>query len=119
MNKEISMKWNSLNAVDQLEKIKAESKEKPVLIFKHSTRCNISRATLDRLERNWKEDEMSNITPYFLDLISYRSISNLIAEEFDVEHESPQILIIDKEKSVYTESHFNIDYQKIKAAVKN
>lgn len=113
------MKWNTLNAPDQIDRIREESKENPVLIFKHSTRCNISRTTLDRLERNWKEDEMTHVKPYFLDLLSYRQISNRISEEFDVEHESPQILIIKNERSTYHRSHFEIDYTQIKEAVKS
>lgn len=113
------MKWNSLYTEEQINQILKESNEKPVLIFKHSTRCNISRATLDRLERNWKEAEMSHIKVYMLDLLSYREISNRIAATFDVEHESPQILIIEKEKAVYDRSHFEIDYQQIKEAVKS
>jgi bacillithiol system protein YtxJ len=113
------MKWNVLSAPDQIEKIRQESKETPVLIFKHSTRCNISRTTLDRLERNWKEEEMRGVKLYYLDLISYRNVSNELAEVFDVEHESPQILIIKDEVSAYHRSHFEIDYTQIKEVVKN
>lgn len=113
------MKWNTLNSPEQLVQLREESKEKRILIFKHSTRCNISRTTLDRLERNWNDAEMTHIKPYFLDLLSYRNISNQIAEEFGVEHESPQILIIENQRAVYDRSHFEIDYHQIKEAVKN
>lgn len=113
------MKWNTLESQDQIGQIKKESQELPVLIFKHSTRCNISRATLDRLERNWKEAELPEMKLYFLDLLSYRQISDQIAEEFEVWHESPQVLIIRNERSTFDTSHFNIDFQKIKEAVKN
>ena len=113
------MNWIELTTVKQLEQIKNESQEKPVLIFKHSTRCSTSRMSLDRLERHWNSKEMKDIKPYFLDLISYREISNLIAAQFNVLHESPQVLIIWKGKSVLDLSHFEIDYQQIKEAVKN
>jgi bacillithiol system protein YtxJ len=113
------MKWNALTAEKQIEQIREESKESPVLIFKHSTRCNISRTTLDRLERNWRDDEMSGVKPYYLDLISYRNISNQLAEVFDVEHESPQVLIIKDQVSAYHRSHFEIDYTQIKEAIKS
>ena len=113
------MEWNVLNSLEQIEQIRAESNEKLVLIFKHSSRCNISRTTLDRLERNWKEEEMKKVKAYFLDLISYRSVSNELAEVFDVEHESPQILLIEKEVSAYNRSHFEIDYAQIKDAIKS
>jgi bacillithiol system protein YtxJ len=113
------MKWKVLKSLDQVSIIKKESNENPVLIFKHSTRCNISRATLDRLERNWSDDEMPNVITYFLDLLSYREISNYLAELFKVEHESPQVLIIQNERSTYDRSHFEIDYQKIKEILKS
>ena len=113
------MKWNALRSLDQIEDIRSESKENPVLIFKHSTRCNISRASLDRLERNWKDEEMKEVRLYFLDLISYREVSSRIAEEFDVEHESPQVLIIRDERSTYDRSHFEINYHQIRDAVKS
>lgn len=113
------MKWNLIQSPEQIEKIKEESKSTAVLIFKHSTRCNISAATLDRLERNWKEEEMANVKPYFLDLLSYRQLSNQIAEEFGIEHESPQVMIIRNEKPSFNVSHFQIDYQRIRDQVKS
>jgi len=113
------MKWSELSSVEQIEQIRKESTEKPILIFKYSSRCSLSRMALDRLERNWKDTEMTGIKPYFLDLITYREISNRIASEFDVEHESPQVLIIENEKSIYDRSHMSIDYQQIREVVKN
>lgn len=104
------MKWINLTSKNQLENIITESATEPVVIFKHSTSCSISRATLDRLERNWKDGELTHVKPYFLDLLSYREISNNIAETFDVEHQSPQVLIIRNGKSVYDKSHFQISF---------
>jgi bacillithiol system protein YtxJ len=111
------MNWNKLRTHEQITQIKTESNEVPVLIFKHSTRCNISQATLDRLERNWKEEELPAMKLYFLDLLSHRQISDLLATEFDVWHESPQVLIIQNERSTFDTSHFNINFEKIKEAV--
>ncbi|HEY5748286.1 MAG TPA: bacillithiol system redox-active protein YtxJ [Chryseolinea sp.] len=113
------MKWSELKSPQQVDQILEESKEKAVLIFKHSTRCSVSRMALDRLERNWNESEMGHLKPYFLDLINYRDISNRIADQFQVEHESPQVLIIEKGAAVYDESHMGIDYRAIRDALKN
>jgi bacillithiol system protein YtxJ len=113
------MKWSELSSVDQIDQIRKESIENPILIFKYSSRCSLSRLALDRLERSWKETEMPGIKSYFLDLITYREISNRISHEFDVEHESPQILIIENEKSIYDKSHMGIDYQEIRDVVKS
>lgn len=113
------MNWKVLKSADQLDQIQEESKNNPVLIFKHSTRCGTSRMVLDRLERNWKATEMEHVKIYFLDLISYREASNAIADRFDVEHESPQVLIIEKGKAITSRSHMAIDYSFIREAVKN
>ena len=113
------MNWISLEELNQLDEILLESQQKPVLIFKHSTRCNISRTTFDRLERRWDVSEMGVVKRYFLDLISSREISNQIAERFEVEHQSPQILVISNGKSVLDLSHYEIDYDHIKAVFKN
>lgn len=113
------MNWNTLDQLDQLDLIKNESLKQPVLIYKHSTRCSISRASLDRLERNWKEEEMGALKPYFLDLLSFRGISNEIATTFNIAHESPQVLIVKNGKVVYHTSHFGIDYKSLLPFAKN
>jgi bacillithiol system protein YtxJ len=111
------MNWTKIINPEQLESLQAESKNQPVLIFKHSTSCSISRATLDRLERNWKQEELNNVKPYFIDLLSFRSISNSIAEIFDITHESPQLILLHQGRAVYHKSHFEIEYGQVKKAI--
>ncbi len=111
------MNWIDLNHPSQLEEIKKLSELQPVLIFKHSTRCSISATALNRLERSWKDEDMKEMKSYYLDLLSYRPISNSIAQEFDVYHQSPQALLIYKGKCVYNSSHFDITYLDIKLQV--
>ena len=106
------MNWQELTELDHIDQVIEQSKINPVLIFKHSRSCSISKATLDRLERNWNLDNEAKT--YFLDLLAYRPISRAIAERFGVQHESPQVLIIEQGKSVYDKSHFDINYQDIK-----
>jgi bacillithiol system protein YtxJ len=107
------MNWIELKDEETLEQIKAISNEHPVLLFKHSTRCSISAAALDRLERNWKDAEMTKVAPYYLDLLSYRPISTKIQTIFNVEHESPQVLIIKNGRCVYHASHIDINYKEL------
>lgn len=106
------MNWIHLTEEAQLETIKQESNERPVVIFKHSTRCSISAMAKMRLERETAPD---SITFYYLDLIRYRSLSNKIAEIFDVQHESPQVLIIRNGECIYDESHGGIEMNEITA----
>ena len=104
------MNWISLTNEEQLHQIKAISNEKPQVIFKHSTRCSISSVAKNRLERS---AQPGDIDFYFLDLIKFRTISNKIAEDFKVYHESPQILVIKNGECIYDESHSGIDMEEI------
>ncbi|GAB3916964.1 bacillithiol system redox-active protein YtxJ [Larkinella terrae] len=109
------MNWNKLQDNAQLAQIKQESAEQPVLIFKHSTRCSISSTALSRLERNWSDSV--GIKPYYLDLISYRSVSGEVAETFGVDHQSPQVLLIQNGECIYDASHFEISFDELKQQV--
>ena len=100
------MSWTQLTDLGQLNEIIDLSTTKPVLIFKHSTRCSISRMALKQFENEFDLEE--KVTPYFLDLLENRSISNEIATRFDVEHQSPQLILIKDSKAIYNVSHSDI-----------
>jgi len=110
------LNWNALTQIAQLDEIVEESAEKPVVIFKHSTRCSISRMALKNFEREYNLEE-SEVAPYFLDLLEHRDISNEIAQKFQVIHQSPQLLLIKNGKSVYDVSHSEIDAEALKSKV--
>jgi bacillithiol system protein YtxJ len=106
------MHWNELTELEQLEAIINQSEEQPVLIFKHSTRCSISRFALKQFENEF--DLQDKIAPYYLDLLNHRDISNEIALHFKVQHQSPQILLLKNRAVVYDTSHENIDATELK-----
>ncbi|CAA9246514.1 MAG: hypothetical protein AVDCRST_MAG95-1667 [uncultured Adhaeribacter sp.] len=109
--------WNLLTSVEQIEKIKEESQQQPIVIFKHSTSCSISATAKSRLERQWNEAGLENVKPYYLDLLSYRPISNQIATSFEVRHESPQLLLIRNGECTSDWSHLGIRLDEIKKAI--
>lgn len=109
------MKWNQLTSIDQLTALDEQSKTKPVLILKHSTRCSISLAALGRIERNWKENNNAQVEPYYLDLIQYRNVSDFIAQHYHIEHESPQALLLKDGKCIYSQTHMAINVPDILA----
>ena len=109
------MEWEPLNDMAQLDEIVALSKKKPVAIFKHSTRCSISRMALKQFENEF--DFSEKVTPYFLDLIAFREISNDIASRFSVQHQSPQLILIKDGKAIYNASHSDIDAAALKSKV--
>jgi bacillithiol system protein YtxJ len=104
--------WLQLTDSTQLDEIEDASNSKLVLIFKHSTRCSISRMALRQFENEFEVNE--NVLPYYLDLLNHRDISNEIASKFSVVHQSPQLLIISNEKCIYNASHSDIDAEVIK-----
>lgn len=104
--------WIQLTELSQLEEIK--NNEVPSIIFKHSTRCSISGIALRTFENSF---DIEGVKVYFLDLISFRSISNEIADKFDVFHQSPQALVIKNGTSIYDASHGDIDVQEMKKAL--
>jgi bacillithiol system protein YtxJ len=107
------MNWNQINDIAQLEQIKEESFKNPVLLFKHSTTCSISAMALNRMERNYNQEKVGNLKPYYLDLLNHRDISKKIAEEFEVEHESPQAIIVQNGEAIYNASHYDISFAEI------
>lgn len=104
--------WLQLTDISQLDEIEDASNSKLVLIFKHSTRCSISRMALRQFENEFEANE--NVLPYYFDLLNHRDISNEIAIKFSVVHQSPQLLIISKEKCIHNASHSDIDAGVIK-----
>ncbi|HEX8016751.1 MAG TPA: bacillithiol system redox-active protein YtxJ [Flavobacterium sp.] len=102
-----NINWTELTNILQLQEVEAISNEKPVVIFKHSTRCSISRMALKQFEREYDLENV--VDAYFLDLIAHRDISNEIADKFNVYHESPQLILIKNGKAVYNVSHSDID----------
>jgi bacillithiol system protein YtxJ len=111
------MEWIELNSEEKLTEASVASLQLPVLLFKHSTTCSISHTALNRLERNWRKEDDSSIKAYYLDLHSHRDLSREIASRFEVDHQSPQVLILHHQKSVYNCSHFDIDYAAIKEEI--
>src|SRR5690554_2573539 len=85
-----SFPWKPLVAIDQLDVIAESSHKKTIVIFKHSTRCFISRKVLSNFEKEASEFALK-ADPYFLDLLQFRSVSNAVAERYNVIHQSPQL----------------------------
>jgi len=109
--------WKILVQPEQLDELREASYQKPVVIFKHSTRCGISAHAKFRLEREWNfsTDELDF---YYLDLIAYRPVSNQIAVDFGVTHQSPQIILLRNGKAVFDTSHHQISARTLQEALK-
>ena len=104
--------WKVMESEASLGEWIEKSNEVPVLFFKHSTRCSISSMAKNRLETNWDLND-EQVVPVYLDLIAFRSVSNLLAEKSGVTHESPQALLFKNGEVVYNASHNSIRVEDI------
>ncbi|OEK08237.1 cytosolic protein [Flavivirga aquatica] len=96
--------WIPLNTVSQLNQIQKKSSTKTQVVFKHSTRCGISRMVMNQFVETYDLTE-KDLDLYYLDLLNYREVSNEAGYKFQVMHESPQILVIKNGVVVAHASH--------------
>ncbi|MFC7357570.1 bacillithiol system redox-active protein YtxJ [Jejudonia soesokkakensis] len=102
-----ALPWQALTSMDQLDSIVEASNSIPIVIFKHSTRCGISRMVLRNFESTYDIDS-SQIKLYYLDLLNYRNISDEVGYKFQVVHQSPQLIVIKNGVAVAHASHHSI-----------
>lgn len=106
-SKSNSYRWEYLRDVNSFNQLLEDSSQKPLVIFKHSTRCPISSMALDRFMESVSDiSEFSNLV--MIDVIDNRSISIYVAENLGVVHQSPQVIVVHNKKSIYDNSHSGI-----------
>ena len=107
------MNWIPFTRTEQIKEVAQKSQETPVVIFKHSTTCPISSIAKHRVESSWSFSE-NEVTPFYLDLLAYRQVSNGVAKQLQVHHESPQIIVLWKGEVLLDASHLDISVDEIK-----
>ena len=102
-----AINWINLTNLDEITDIKTLSTSESIFIFKHSTRCGISRIVKKQFEKLLLPNN-NNVKVYYLDLLKYRNVSDALSEVFQVRHQSPQLLIIRNGVAVKHASHYDI-----------
>lgn len=92
----------------------SQSAEGPVLLFKYSAACPIS-GKADRQMRQLAEDE--DLPVYRLVVQDSRNVSDTIAESLDVQHETPQVILLHEEEVVFEASHFDVTPEAVREAL--
>ncbi|MFC5703484.1 bacillithiol system redox-active protein YtxJ [Cohnella faecalis] len=96
--------------LEQWNEALGKTSEKPLLIFKHSTSCSVSAGAHEELLKYVSDYEASDVDFAIVHVIEDRPVSNEIAEKLDVQHKSPQAILVDKGNQVWNESHWRITY---------
>lgn len=104
--------WNPITTTQDVLTIIENSVEKPQIIFKDSVTCGISAYAKERLVSG-NDLLIAKADFNYLDLLSYRSVSNFIADELNVIHQSPQIIVLKNKEVVYRVSHHSIKPEEI------
>lgn len=110
------LNWNYLTELESLSEL-INDDSSVNLIFKHSTRCAVSIMALKSFEGLWSlSEEQCRI--HFLDLLNHRDISNQIAADFGIVHESPQVIVFKGKEVLYHDSHSDINVRKIESIIR-
>lgn len=112
-SKGVNFIWRTLEESSQLNAVETLSKEKIVVIFKHSVTCGISNMVWHQFQ-NEIDFNNDHIEMLYLDLLAHRDISNEITKRFKVLHQSPQILVIKDAEVLHHASHSAIRISNIK-----
>ena len=103
--------WESLQSESEFKALLEQSDSTPFLLFKHSTRCPLSAMVKRRFEADWNQDNHFKLI--LLDLIRFRSVSNFVANDLGIDHQSPQVIVVSEGKTLWYGSHHEIDARSI------
>jgi len=93
--------------------------ETPVFVFKHSTSCPISGAAHDRVTEYDRQDGEGVPGIYVVKVIECRPVSNQIADDLGVQHQSPQIILVKEKTAVWSASHHGVQGDRMHEAFEN
>jgi bacillithiol system protein YtxJ len=105
-----------LRTVDEFESAVAGSKDRPLLLFKHSLTCATSAHAHGEVEAFLSKPGLP-VDARAVHVQTGRAISDAIAGRFGIRHESPQVLLISNEQVVWHASHYGVSQQEIAAAL--
>lgn len=111
------MPYRELTSIEEWENVFQQSDDKPVVVFKHSTTCPVSANAHEEFSNYLNGAPKDNIDYVLVKVIESRPVSNKIAEDTGVKHESPQIIYIDKKAKVWTASHWSVTKAHISAVL--
>lgn len=113
---EIREMWNSISGNEDLQTILERSAKHPQLIYKHSPSCSVSFIAKQELDSNVQELNKS-VDLYLVNVIQERAVSNMVAQELGIRHESPQVILLKDGKVVWEGSHWQVKGEEILAGL--
>jgi bacillithiol system protein YtxJ len=106
-----------LVSVDDLNEALAESRVRPVLLFKHSSACPISFRALSQFKAYLEEPD-DRVSYHLITVQTARPVSNEAASRLGLEHETPQVILIRDGRPLWNASHFGITTSSLAEAIR-
>ncbi len=100
--------WREINTLEQWNEAFENSKEKSVVILKHSTTCPVSANALSEYDRYLSNEPNQDVDYLLVKVIESRPVSNKIAEDVQVKHASPQIIYVKNKENAWNTSHYSV-----------
>ena len=107
-----------LKSIQQLDHAFAESGERPVLLFKHSLTCPISTRAFRELQA-YLNNADPRISYKLITVQTARSVSDEAATRLQIEHESPQAILVRNGRELWNASHNEITAESLAQAIRN
>ncbi|CAM4355986.1 bacillithiol system redox-active protein YtxJ [Paenibacillus alkaliterrae] len=111
------MSYKEITSIEEWNNVYENSSARPLVVFKHSTTCPVSSNAYQEFNNYLNGKPKEDVEYVLVKVIESRPVSNQIAEDTSVKHESPQILYIDKKAKVWTASHWSITKAHISAVL--
>lgn len=91
----------------------AESRQRPVLLFKHSRTCGISCEAYDQLHAHIAESGI-DAEYRIITVQTHRRVADEVTERLGIRHESPQAILLRDGTVAWHGSHFRITADELK-----
>lgn len=103
-----------ITTVEEWEQALHESGSRPLFVFKHSTACPISARAYEAYQAHLEHEARNDVAYVLVKVIESRDVSNRIAEDLDIKHESPQAIVVRDKRGRWNESHLAITQESIR-----
>ena len=106
-----------LQRIEDLDRLLAETSDRPLLLFKHSLTCGTSAEALDELLDHLSADKL-DASYAIVTVQSHRELSNAVSKRLGIRHETPQALLIRHGRVIWSASHFRVTAAAVQSAIK-
>lgn len=115
----MTAKLVEITSLTELENTLAQSDNRKQLIFKHSNACPISTMAYNEMQGYLQKSPAEDVDYSLIVVQTARNVSNEVATKLNVQHQSPQAILVYKGQAIWHKSHYDINKSSLANAVKD